>query len=503
MSPRDASYAIALALTDSSPDAELIEAADSEKLETRDDYRREIERLLAKRDQYYVIDEAVQRIQLTASITNLPIRKLRFFREFFGYPQMLSIFKDNKRFGGNYDNSKGRLVGEADRLVEHILKNDVGVIDELLTTDKFYVFHSGDNEAMTASSERIRRIYEYFKDEDWQNFETKDLLKHEEFLAEVKMRGINVDQLATSGRRNSLREFKTALESFTLRFDKGQTAAAPYVSFPAHGPYNASTRTGLQLRSPEVAKFFNIRLDHWDYPSVQPASVQNRKGMLTHPAWLIAHAHNTATDPIQRGKWVREKLLAGTIPDLPITVDAVIPEDHHKTLRQRLEQKTGQTYCWRCHEQMNPLGLAFEMFDDFGRFRLQESLEHPDNLIEKKPDKAAVHVDLRNVYKTADIDASGFLSGSGDPKLDGEVVNAIDLIDRLSRSDRVRQSVIRHAFRYFMGRNEMLSDSKTLIEADQAYLKSGGSFDAVIVSLLTSDSFIYRKPVPEVQSAQH
>ena len=152
---------------------------------------------------------------------------------------------------------------------------------------------------------------------------------------------------------------------------------------------------------------------------------------------------------------------------------------------------------------MNPLGLAFEMFDDFGRFRLQESLEHPDNLIEKKPDKAAVHVDLRNVYKTADIDASGFLSGSGDPKLDGEVVNAIDLIDRLSRSDRVRQSVIRHAFRYFMGRNEMLSDSKTLIEADQAYLKSGGSFDAVIVSLLTSDSFMYRKPVPEVQSTQH
>ena len=503
MSPRDASYAIALALTDSSPDAELIEAADSGKLETRDDYRREIERLLAKRDQYYVIDEAVQRIQLTASITNLPIRKLRFFREFFGYPQMLSIFKDNKRFGGNYDNSKGRLVGEADRLVEHILRDDVRVIDELLTTDKFYVFHSGDNEAMTASSERIRRIYEYFKDEDWQNFETEDLLKHKEFLAEVKMRGINVDQLATSGRRNSLREFKTALESFTLRFDKGQTAAAPYVSFPAHGPYNASTRTGLQLRSPEVAKFFNIRLDHWDYPSVQPASVQNRKGMLTHPAWLIAHAHNTATDPIQRGKWVREKLLAGTIPDLPITVDAVIPEDHHQTLRQRLEQKTGQTYCWRCHEQMNPLGLAFEMFDDFGRFRLQESLEHPDNLIEKKPDKAAVHVDLRNVYKTVDIDASGFLSGSGDPKLDGKVVNAIDLIDRLSRSDRVRQSVIRHAFRYFMGRNEMLSDSKTLIEADQAYLKSGGSFDAVIVSLLTSDSFIYRKPVPEVQSTQH
>jgi hypothetical protein len=59
----------------------------------------------------------------------------------------------------------------------------------------------------------------------------------------------------------------------------------------------------------------------------------------------------------------------------------------------------------------------------------------------------------------------------------------------------VRQSIIRHAFRYFMGRNEVLSDSKTMIDADQAYVTSGGSFDAVIVSLLTSDSFIYRKAV--------
>ena len=46
-----------------------------------------------------------------------------------------------------------------------------------------------------------------------------------------------------------------------------------------------------------------------------------------------------------------------------------------------------------------------------------------------------------------------------------------------------------------MGRNERLSDSKTLIDADQAYINSNGSFDALIVSLLTSDSFIYRKAI--------
>ncbi len=168
-----------------------------------------------------------------------------------------------------------------------------------------------------------------------------------------------------------------------MRFAKGQTAAAPYPSFPSHGPSNGTTRVGLQLRSPEVAKFYNIALENWNYPTTQPAKVVNRKGMLTHPAWLIAHAQNTETDPVIRGKFVREKLLAGTVPDLPITVEAAIPEDHHKTLRNRLADVTEAEYCWKCHEKMNPLGYAFEMYDDFGRFRKDESLEHPDNLVTK------------------------------------------------------------------------------------------------------------------------
>ena len=44
-----------------------------------------------------------------------------------------------------------------------------------------------------------------------------------------------------------------------------------------------------------------------------------------------------------------------------------------------------------------------------------------------------------------------------------------------------------------MGRNETLHDASTLRRADVAYLKSGGSMKSLIVSLLTSDSFLYRK----------
>ena len=67
------------------------------------------------------------------------------------------------------------------------------------------------------------------------------------------------------------------------------------------------------------------------------------------------------------------------------------------------------------------------------------------------------------------------------------------MLHRLGRSERARQSFIRHLFRYFMGRNEMLSDSQTLIEAERAYLESKGSFKALVVSLLSSDSFLYRR----------
>lgn len=490
LSPRDASYALAYALTDQSPDEELVKAAQSGRLKTREDYEREVKRMLARRDIHTLIDPVLADKNWQDNVTPLPIRKLRFFREFFGYPAALKIFKDEKRFGGDrLTNATNRVVSEADRLVAYLLENDQHVIEELLGTDKFYVYHDGDNERMTEASEKIKRIYAYFKDTGWENFGYPELAKHTDFLRQEPMRSINPDNLKSGNRQgDGLKLFKKSLTSITARLDKGQQDAPPFDLYRGYG--------SDFMPGENVAKLWGFRKDHWPWSAVQPATVANRKGMLTHPAWLMAFAFNTETDPVRRGKFVREKLLAGTIPDIPITVDAQIPEDHHQTLRTRLASATENDYCWKCHELMNPLGYAFECYDDFGRFRTAESLEYPENLIEKRPDEAKDRnhlIDLRDIYQTLPVDASGHLNGTGEDALDGDVENAVDLAGRLARSRRVRQSVIRHAFRYFLGRNEVLSDSKTLIDAEQAYLESAGSFDAVIVSLLTSDSFIYRK----------
>ena len=131
---------------------------------------------------------------------------------------------------------------------------------------------------------------------------------------------------------------------------------------------------------------------------------------------------------------------------------------------------------------------------------MEEFLEHPDNLIKKAPAHNAPITELTYgahlpLYKSLPVNPKGVLDSTGDPKLDGDVKDSFDLIDRLAQSPKTRQAIISHAFRFFMGRNENLSESKTLIDAEKAYLASHGSFDEVIVSLLTSDSFIFRKTI--------
>ena len=158
-------------------------------------------------------------------------------------------------------------------------------------------------------------------------------------------------------------------------------------------------------------------------------------------------------------------------------MEAQIPEDHDKTIRERFAVTEAKD-CRGCHVKMNPLGYPFEIYDDFGRYRTEEILEHEENIL--KTEKVIRRMRFgetffdKPIYKTKPVDASGYLEGTGDPKLDGEVRDAHDLISRLAKSERVRQVFVRNVFRYFMGRNERLSDSRTLIDADRAYVEGGG-----------------------------
>ena len=67
------------------------------------------------------------------------------------------------------------------------------------------------------------------------------------------------------------------------------------------------------------------------------------------------------------------------------------------------------------------------------------------------------------------------------------------MIERLATSERVNQVFVRHVFRYWMGRNETINDAPILQAAYRAYRDNDGSMKALLISLLTSDAFLYRK----------
>ena len=353
LAPREIAYALAYALTDTRPDAELLKAASTGKLATNEEVAAQIRRMLE--------DPKLQKPRI-----------LGFFREYFEYGGAIDVFKDEAL---NRNHVPEVLVSDTDRLILHFYEQDKDVLRELLTTNKSFVQY-----------------------------------------------GIN---------------------SKTKKPTRAQAR-----NLGAHLAYSLPP--------------------DWKWVPEQPIALpgSHRAGILTQPAWLVAKSGNFDNDAIQRGLWVRGKLLGGIIPDLPITVDAQLPNDETLTLREKMKV-TEEAYCWKCHQNTNPVGLPFEMFDHFGRWRTKEL---------GKP-----------------VDTTGAITNSGVQGLDAKVSDAVAMLHRLADSPRVRQVFVRHAFRYFMGRNETLHDASTLRQADQVYVKSGGSMKSLIISLLTSDSFLYRK----------
>jgi hypothetical protein len=213
-----------------------------------------------------------------------------------------------------------------------------------------------------------------------------------------------------------------------------------------------------------------------------------RIGILMQPSWLAAWSTNFDNDPVRRGRWVRERLLGGNVPDLPIGVVAQVPDEPHRTFRDRLSV-THEAKCWKCHQRMDELGLPFEQFDHFGRLRTAEPVLDPEATA-KNVDKKGKP--LGPVYRDAPLVTTGTIADSGDPKLDGPVKDPREMVTRIANSERARQVFVRHAFRYYLGRNETFADAKSLQDADRAYVASGGSFKALVEALLTSDSFLFR-----------
>ena len=439
------------------PDEELRKAIVEGRMRTRADVKREVERMLA--------DDSIRKPQI-----------LQFFRDYFDYDQAGYICKDTKAlrttgvhsgFARYHYRAMFESTASTDRLVEMILQEDKDVLKQLLTTDKAVVYPTDE---MYFGRKRTKEETAVAKAET----KIRDKKQAEEKEAKIAALVKKETQLkANPDKKGTKKELER-----TQRLLKAARNKVPFISA---GIWSDDSVEELSLSGPLIYARAS-RLSFGTHASFVSGSMRperqlitvpkdQRLGILTHPSWLVSHSDAMDNHAIHRGRWVREKLLGGGVPDVPITVDAMLPDEPESTLRERM-RVTREEYCWTCHEKMDPLGLPFEMYNHAGLFRTTE-LDKP-------------------------VDTSGEIINSGDPTIDGKVTNAIDMIKKLAGSERAEQVFVRHAFRFWMGRNETVNDGPVLRDAHRAYRDNGGSMKAMLVSLLTSDAFLYRVN-PDVQ----
>lgn len=404
------------------PDEALRSAIVEGRMRTKSDVKREVERMLA--------DDSVRKP-----------RVLRFFRDYFDYDRGGYICKDTRALADTGVNARGQgyyrdmfdATASTDRLIELILQEDQDVLKQLLTTNK----------VVATKSDKV-----YFGRQH----------TIEERKASVAA--------AKKAEAEAAKKEAAELEAWKLE-NPDKEPPKPKKKKPANVNHSVA-----EADLSGSALYARVSRRSFGNGSMKPERILatapegERLGILTHPSWLVSHSDAMDNHAIRRGRWIQERLLGGGIPDVPITVDAMLPDEPNKTLRERM-RVTREDYCWTCHQKMDPLGLPFEMYNHAGLYRERE-LDKP-------------------------VDTSGEIIGSGDPELDGEVANAIELIERLANSHRAEQVFVRHAFRFWMGRNETLHDAPVLQAAYRAYKDNGGSMKALMVSLLTSDAFLYRK----------
>src|SRR6185295_12022837 len=102
-----------------------------------------------------------------------------------------------------------------------------------------------------------------------------------------------------------------------------------------------------------------------------------RGGVLTMGGVLTVTSNPTRTSPVKRGKWILENILgappAPPPPNIPALEDAQSKTElKAPTQRELLALHRADPKCASCHERMDPLGLAMENLNAFGRVRMNE-----------------------------------------------------------------------------------------------------------------------------------
>jgi hypothetical protein len=203
----------------------------------------------------------------------------------------------------------------------------------------------------------------------------------------------------------------------------------------------------------------------------QPVSLlaQPRRGVLTQVSMLATGSLTAVniTHPSERGALIFEQFLCGDLTQTPSAEQHTKPPRNvGETPRQWLERVTAPAMCRSCHQQIDPLGLAFEHYAYYGAWRDTDG---------------GLAVDARGTI--TGIDTAGSFDG------------AIQLIDRLAPSRDVHNCHVRKWMETAYGRPVVAADACSQAELENGFANTGGNIRELMIGLTQTEAFLYR-PAP-------
>ena len=230
-----------------------------------------------------------------------------------------------------------------------------------------------------------------------------------------------------------------------------------------HGALKDLLTTSHTWATPEVAAYYGATHPGSGVAQFELDPVQ-RGGLLTLGAWLVSHGKKGRDNVVRRGMAVFRDAMCQDI--VPLNIDLVAAQRDlvgaDATIKEIAAARSSDPTCGACHATSDPVGLAFEGFAGDGKWQTV----YPDG----QPVEASV-------------------------VLDGVAYDSAPKVEAALAADVPFQQCLVRRFGHFVMGAEFGAPTavRASTEAYDAFAKSGGSFEDLLVAIVRDPAFIERK----------
>jgi hypothetical protein len=238
-------------------------------------------------------------------------------------------------------------------------------------------------------------------------------------------------------------------------------------------------------RTADLAEIYGTQVWDGNYSknNLVRSPAGNRAGILTRAQQLLSGSGST--NLIIRGARVFNEFLCGA---LPVPADTNPPEgaifidtQTGREIVQAMTEVPG-TSCIGCHQNIiNPLGIAFENFDPLGRFRVLESVYHPEGMNESGTVLVVKPVDAKTEILL------------GEEILNGEINDSKDLNRKLASSEKAIACFNSHLWGFATKQSYSLGENDCATGALYKEMVTSGSIVETLKAIPLQPEFFQRK----------